>query len=173
MTRARSLLGAMLLLAAPLAAQEPRTAPAEVAPGTRVRLTLLAPEGERLVGSVAAADSASVVVSTGGAVRELRWDRVRRVEVSAGRDGIGRALAGAGIGALAGGMGYRWYLDARNEADDWNGLVALLRGAPAGALVGFLLGASVAPERWRPVGGTAYRLLVAPDGSAGVAVAVP
>jgi len=146
----RTLLFAALLALVPLTLSAQRDDRARVEPGSRVRVHLDDPGAPRVVGRLIRSDSAQLLLVTeGGDGQALPWDEIRGVEVSAGRGSWGNALLGAGIGAVVGGVGYRMYLDSRYENDEWNGVVATVVGAPAGALAGFLMGRVVGPERWK------------------------
>lgn len=173
--RLQALAASLAFLAAPLAGQAtaPLAAPADglLAPGTRVRATAAAPGGARMAGTVLRVDSAGMVLDPDGPAprAEIAWGDVGRLDVSAGRDSFRNALLGMGAGAVAGGVVYRLRADRRTANDEWNDVGALLRGAPAGALAGFLIGAAIPSERWRRVDGPyprTLRITVLPTGIA-------
>ncbi|HEX8271746.1 MAG TPA: hypothetical protein VF615_03775 [Longimicrobiaceae bacterium] len=164
------LLALVLLAAAPLRAQSEGPFPRQVVPGARVRVLEAGAGGRRFAGTVVRADSARLEVASGPSGRSLPWDRVELIEVSRGRRTFGSALKGMAIGAVLGFAVYKSYADARYDNDEFNGVAALVEGAPVGALAGLGIGLALGRERWRPVGGTAIRPYVAPGGGASVAV---
>ena len=80
----------------------------------------------------------------------LSLDAVDRMDVSLGRPRFTRALAGAGIGLLAGGLiGGKLGSDA--DPEGWGGLIGMVGGASTGFTVGAIAGFAFAPERWRNI----------------------
>lgn len=166
------LLALLLLAAAPLRAQSEGPVPRRVVPGARVRVLEAGAEGRRFTGTVARADSARLEVVTGRGGRVLAWDSVELVEVSRGDRTFRHGMTGLAAGAFLGFAVYRSYADHRYPDGAFNGLAALVRGAPVGALAGLGIGLALGRERWRPVGGAAFRPYVVPGGGAGVVVLV-
>jgi hypothetical protein len=166
------------LLAAPLAGQAaapPATSEyGLLEPGARVRATAAAPERARMVGTVLRVDSVGLVLDPDGPVprAEVAWSEIGRLDVSAGRDSFRNALLGLGAGAVMGGVVYRVRADARTSNDEWNGMTALVRGAPIGALAGFLIGSTFRSERWRRVDGASGRTLRVTVLPRGIAVGI-
>jgi hypothetical protein len=145
--RAASLLALLLSsLGAPWAsAQSGRLA---LPVGTRVRV-LDRTGGAPFTGSVLriTPDTLAIAVSDGRALLQLPTSRLSTLEVSEGRDRLGVAWKGAGIGVLVGGIAGAASL---RERDDYG--LATLAGFFAGGLIGgglgAVVGAIVAPERW-------------------------
>ncbi|MEW5928472.1 MAG: hypothetical protein AB1941_13470 [Gemmatimonadota bacterium] len=164
------LLALVLLAAAPLRAQSEGPVPRRVVPGARVRVQEAGAEGRRFTGTVARADSARLEVITGAGGRVLAWDRVELVEVSRGDRSFRSAMTGLAAGAFLGFAVYKSYADHRYPDGAFNGLAAIVKGAPVGALAGLGIGVALGRERWRPVGGTSFRPYVAPGEGVGVTV---
>lgn len=163
------LLALALLTAAPLRAQSEGPFPRQVVPGARVRVLETGAGGRRFAGTVVRVDSARLEVVTGRSGQVLAWERVELIEVSRGRRTFRHAATGFVAGAFLGYAVFKSYADGLNPNGDFNGLAALVEGAPVGALAGLGIGLALGRERWHPVGGTAVRPYVAPGG-AGVAV---
>jgi hypothetical protein len=181
------------LLALPSAA---RAQTADLAPGTRVRV-VDAGTG-RVVGTVSAVrgDTLVVVSGKGEGAREvaLSVSSIRRLQVSRGRPSRPlSALHGAGIGAVSGSVGGLLGMTAANlryggscdgTADDLlcfstgeSALIAVMIGAPMGAVSGAALGFLFPQERWRSISTRhAPAFTVAPAGDAvqlGLSLRVP
>ena len=180
-------LAAALVAAAPrpLGAQRERGDSLPVAPGARVRLTIVAGGGEprsRVVGRWVGQSSATLSLSASAAgVREFPRGTVERVEVSRGRARGRGALRGAGLGLLAGAaVGAWWGAAVISEGNDCYqvcsrgaGAVvgAVLLGVP-GAVIGTVAGTLTAGERWRRVDGARLRVGLGPARDGGATVAL-
>jgi hypothetical protein len=159
----------VLAAAALLARAAPATAQVVLQPGTRVRVTApVTPGAQRLVGTVAAADSSGMVLALDADTRRATgrdsvWvplHTLRRVEVSVGmsrerskrRSIVTGGLIGGFLGA-AGGLLTSGYGRDPGERDDNPFAVtgiATIGGAALGAGVGWYLGGPPA-EEWRAV----------------------
>lgn len=138
-----ALIGA-LVLAPGLHAQSDRLA---VPVGTRVRIVVGV--NEPFTGNLLrlAPDTLAVALSSGGALIQLPTSRLTSIELSDGRDRLGGSVKGAGIGLLAGGLIGGIAL-GRSEGD-LAALAGMFAGGIIGAGTGAIVGAIVAPERWR------------------------
>lgn len=116
--------------------------------GTRVRLQT-APDAPAFTGTVwrLTSDTLAVAVSHGNALIQLPTARVTSIEVSDGRDRLGWAVRGAGIGVLAGGL-LGVVAIGRQARADLAVIAGFIVGAGIGATGGALVGAIAAPERW-------------------------
>jgi hypothetical protein len=138
-------LSCVVALGAPLHAQSDRF---HVAVGTRVRVVAIG--NEPFTGSVLrlTSDTLAVAAGSGRALVQLPTTRLTSIEVSDGRDRLGWAVKGAGIGVLAGGILGSATL-GREEPDGLARLAGFFAGGILGAGMGALVGAVAAPERWR------------------------
>ena len=139
-----ALIGA-LVLAPGLHAQGDRLA---VPVGTRVRIVVGV--NEPFTGNLLrlAPDTLAVALSSGGALIQLLTSRLSSIELSEGRDRLGGSVKGAGIGVLAGGLIGGIAL-RRSEGPGVAALAGLFAGGILGGGMGAIVGAIVAPERWR------------------------
>lgn len=147
----RSLLP-LLLLPQALAAQTMRI-PASALPNyPRVQIWASAVRPDPLVGTVTAADSSRVIIKPRGSLEVIvPVDRIERAEVVAGVDRMKGGLIGLAFGAAVAAVVYKLHLDAAYANDEWNVFSALFRAAPVGGAVGFVAGAAIGWDRWRPV----------------------
>lgn len=124
--------------------------------GSRVRITAPALSERPLHGWVVAfaGDSLVLASSRRSARARLPLGEVRVVEVSDGRDRLGTAVFGAGIGALLGAVLGGAGLGQEGE---FAALVGAFAGVVIGAPIGGVAGALLAPERWRAVWGGGLR----------------
>ena len=144
---------AFLLASAPLAAQG-EAAPRAPEAGARVRVSLLAPPPERMVGRLRLLSPDTLVVGLGGGQADLSLPlaSVASLERSRGRPRLLWTVLGTVAGAGAGVLAHRATREddpadiggLRGTAD---GLEKTLVGALAGGVLGFVL----APERWSRV----------------------
>lgn len=134
-----------LALALDLRAQSDRFS---VPTGTRVRIVVGA--SESFTGSVLrlTSDTLAVATGSGGALIQLPTSRLSSIEVSEGRDRLGGSVKGAGIGVLAGAAIGSIAL-RRSEGPGVAALAGLFAGGILGGGTGAIVGAIVAPERWR------------------------
>jgi hypothetical protein len=122
-----------------------------VSPGSRIRVTAPAVSSEPLYGHLVVLDGDSLVMVTPSPPRSLRIDlaTVNQVQVSAGH----ARLQWAGVGAIVGGLvGLIAGAAAGGHADNTDGLGASIGGIVGGVggiPIGAIVGAFVAPERWR------------------------
>lgn len=118
--------------------------------GTRVRVTTGAAD-QPFTGNVFRLTADTLAVATGGgnALLQLPMTRIASVEISEGRDRIGWAVRGAGYGALAGGLIGAASLRGQGGAGDLSAIAGFFAGGVLGGGLGSLIGAIVAPERWR------------------------
>lgn len=139
----------------------------EVSVGTRVRVFAPDLRNDRYVGRIDSLAAGVMVLDTAGQRTRLGFDTgpvlvdsyrrvairvsaIQAVEVSSGRTTTGATIRGALIGALAGGL--LWGLgnlpEVNPSASDF------IRGAPAGMVVGLVIGGGVGwalgGESWRP-----------------------
>ena len=141
----------VVALAVPLYGQGDRIF---VAVGTRVRV---GGDGiQPFTGSVLrlTPDTLSVAAGSGRALVMLPTTRLTSIEVSEGRDRLGWAVKGAGIGVLAGGVIGSATL---GRDDQLARLAGFFAGGVLGAGTGVLVGAVAAPERWRRLSLSALR----------------
>jgi hypothetical protein len=161
----------MVLLVSAAALAQPMQAQAGVAEGARVRVSTDHSPGlpRRIAGTLTNVTPETLVVSTG--VQEIRIgrERVRRMELSAGRRHPGAGmlrgagfglLAGAGAGAVAGYATHEEsFLSSTPAASAaWGALAGALIGVPVGAIIGV----AVPGERWYMV--EQSRVSVTPHG---------
>ena len=118
--------------------------------GTRVRVTTGAAD-QPFTGIVLRLTADTLAVATGGgnALLQLPTTRIASVEISEGRDRIGWAVRGAGYGALAGGLIGAASLRSQGGPGDLSAIAGFFAGGVLGGGFGSLIGAIVAPERWR------------------------
>ena len=151
--------------------------------GTRIRLALK-PGGEKLVGNYVGRSQDFVIVrlDRGDTVSQvIALDRLDRIEIDQGRSHpIGaRALVGAGIGAVAGGVlgllvkppcqgDVEWcFAPATTGQMVASGVVV---GAVVGSMAGVVVGA-IGHQRWLPVElPRSVRVEVRPGGSVGLRI---
>jgi MFS family permease len=142
----------LVVFPAPLSGQAAAGTLAQLAPGTRVRVSAPALSEFGLKGSVWATSPDTLYLATSGEITHaVPLHAIERLEVSRGR--TQSTLIGAGVGALAfGTFGYYGSQVADRTQRPGTGRqvaevgVSAAVGALAGALVGALLG-----ERWRQV----------------------
>jgi len=128
-----------------------------LAPGARVRVTLLEREAPRVVGPMLAlpADSLVVAAEPDSLARSIARLDVRKLEVSRGMKS--NARRGATIGALLLGVvfcGSVWSaasVDGPNEDAALAGIGGFAVGALAGAGLGALIGSASKHEQWEDV----------------------
>jgi len=144
------LLAALILLACATAAH------ADVAPGQRVRATLIARPDAPMVGSLLAlrADSLSLAAEPDSAVRSFARGEIALLERSTGMHH--KAAKGAVIGAVAGGLGAALlgalFASAIKEGDAGAiPIVIGVGGAIGGGLIGAAIGEGSKHEGWEPV----------------------
>ncbi|HEU5174020.1 MAG TPA: hypothetical protein VFT96_04625 [Gemmatimonadaceae bacterium] len=117
--------------------------------GERVRVTAPEVTAAPIRGTFLSAERDTIRVATtgGNLIVGVPYSAVQRLEVSRGRNRVRWALMGAGAGAVAGmllgAMSASGGSGSINES--WAPLGGLLAGIPIGAVVGAIL----APERWR------------------------
>lgn len=118
--------------------------------GTRVRVTTGAAD-QPFTGNVLRLTADTLAVATGGgnALLQLPTTRIASVEISEGRDRIGWAVRGAGYGALAGGFIGAASLRGHGGPGDLSAIAGFFAGGVLGGGFGSLIGAIIAPERWR------------------------
>lgn len=117
--------------------------------GTRVRV-LDRDGGGAFTGNVLrlGSDTLAVAVSDGRVLLQLPTSRLSSLEVSEGRDRFGGAWKGAGVGLIAGGLLGAATLGRDGQAD-LGELAGFFAGGVLGGGFGAVIGAIVAPERWR------------------------
>ncbi|MFI4946141.1 MAG: hypothetical protein ACHP85_22890 [Burkholderiales bacterium] len=127
----------------------------QLRPGARIRIRPATGHGHWIKGTFATLDAKQLTLQRRDETGPVVFERseVKKLEVSAGR---GRKKAAA-IGALVGVTlsGAFTLLNALGDGDDWcsgSGCAAMffVFGIPTAA-TGSLVGAAVAPERWRDV----------------------
>lgn len=117
--------------------------------GERVRVTAPELAAAPIRGTFLSAERDTIRMATAGGslIVGVPYASVQRLEVSRGRDRVRWALMGAGAGAIAGmligAMSASGGSGSINES--WAPLGGLVAGIPIGAVVGAVL----APERWR------------------------
>jgi hypothetical protein len=117
--------------------------------GTRVRIVGPA-GGQPFTGNVLRLTADTLAVATGGgnALLQVPTSRLTSIDVSEGRDRLGWGMRGAAIGGLAGAV-----LGAAAMGRDDPGGMGAYAGFIAGGIFGVgggaIVGAIVAPERWR------------------------
>jgi hypothetical protein len=143
-----SLLAAFSLLAAPVLGAQYNT-PYGPVEGSRVRVTPMDTGASVFTGHLRAFGGDSLVVDVGSGVARLQMPlaRLRRVEVSEGRNRAGTAFVWGGIGLLAGGV----IGGTLMNDDPLERLVGGFAGMAFGVLTGAVAGALAAPEHWRVV----------------------
>jgi hypothetical protein len=119
-------------------------ADAQVAAGTRIRVTGPAVGADPLIATSVSLtrDSLIVSVADGRATMRFPTSRVTSLEVSQGHDRMRWAIGGAIVGALIG------FIATPNK--DQFEVMPMIVGI-AGGLFAIPVGAIVAPERWEPV----------------------
>ena len=134
-----------LVLAPDLRAQSD---PFSIPTGTRVRIVV--GSSESFTGNLLrlTSDTLAVATGSGGALVQLPTSRLSSIELSEGRDRLGGSVKGAGIGVLAGGLIGGIAL-RRSEGPGIAALAGLFAGGILGGGTGAIVGAIVAPERWR------------------------
>lgn len=139
---------ALALLAAPSHAQGLRV---YLPAGKRVRVVSV-PDTPPFTGNVLrlTSDTLTLAASSGSALVQLPVASLTSIEESEGRDRMGWAFRGAGIGVIVGGIGGG--LAGRSQDDFGLGAIAgFIAGGIVGTVGGAVVGAIVAPERWRRV----------------------
>jgi len=128
--------------------------------GTRVRISGSATGEEQFVGRVRRLTSDSLVVGTesGHAVLQLRTSRLTSLEISEGHHRAIWALQGAVIGGIATGLIAAVVVARTSRTSNINPvdpfpLIVLIGGGLAGGAGGAVVGAVIAPERWRKASG--------------------
>ncbi|MDB4887146.1 MAG: hypothetical protein JWN79_2584 [Gemmatimonadetes bacterium] len=146
--RSLALLVALFLLGAPPLCAQYAT-PYGPVEGSRVRVTPMDSGASVFTGSLRAFGGDSLVVDVGSGAARLRMPlaRLRRMEVSEGKNRAGTALVWSGIGLLAGGVLGATAL-SRDPLERFVGGIA---GMGLGLVTGAVAGALAAPERWRVV----------------------
>lgn len=116
--------------------------------GTRVRIVV--DVNEPFTGNLLrlSPDTLVVAVGSGGALIQVPTSRVSSIELSGGRDRLSGSLKGAGIGLLAGGL-IGGVAIGRSDGNNIAALAGLFAGGIIGVGAGAIVGAIVAPERWR------------------------
>lgn len=114
-----------------------------------VRLTAPALSSEVMVGKVVDADSTHLVLLRDKqAPFVVQLSQVEHVEVKVGKNRLGPAVLGFTAGAVAAGVGFKLYADAKYLNDEWNEFGAVFMAAPLGGLVGAVVGASIGSTKW-------------------------
>lgn len=114
-----------------------------------VRLRAPALSQDVMVGKVIEVDSTGLVLRQRGlAPLVVPLNHLEHVEVMFGKQRLGPAALGFAVGALAAGIGFKHYADAKNINDEWNGFVAVVKAAPIGGLVGAVVGAAKGRAQW-------------------------
>ena len=128
-----------------------------VAPGARVRLISLFLSKTPVVGTILQirADTLIVDLEEGRGSTKLPFSAVSKLEISLGRSRLARGLYGGAIGLLPGaGVGY---LIGRNQWGNsnvehfFNALGGAIIGGSAGIVIGSVIGAATAGEKWQQV----------------------
>jgi hypothetical protein len=105
-----------------------------------------------MVGKVIDADSTHLVLQQSKqAPFVVQLSDVERVEVKVGKNRLRGGVLGFAVGALAAGVGFKLYADAKYLNDEWNGFGAVFMAAPLGGLAGAVVGASIGSTEWATV----------------------
>ena len=168
--------GTVALLLSPAVAwsQDPPT----IVPGSRIRITER--EGGtsgRRTGTVVTAGADTVVLrlDSGGETRTFSLAKISALEVSRGRHGHVAAgvglglLAGAGIGALLGGV---FAPEGTEEGVAVDVAMGAAVGAGAGMLIGGVVGATIKSDRWEAVPSSGWHVSTLPTGPGRFALAL-
>lgn len=135
-----------------MAAQELDLQPPDLARYELVRLRAPVVGPTAIVGRVIEANSAHLVLLNRRDHRLLiPLGEIDHLDVLVGRKRLGPAMLGLVVGAVVGGFAYKLHLDAKYANDEWNGLLALVRGVPIGGLAGAGVGALIGARDRRPV----------------------
>lgn len=139
---------ACLAHAAPSPAQGLRI---ELPAGTRVRIAT-APDTPPFTGTVLrlTSDTLTLAAGSGSALLHIPVTRLTSLEESEGRNRIGWAFRGAGMGVVVGGIG-GGIAGGRQDPYGLGAVVGFIAGGIMGTLGGAILGAVIAPERWRRI----------------------
>ena len=130
--------------------------PVSIPMGARARVVVPAASSDFIKLSVLGAthDSLRYQLNAATAPTSLPWQRIDRMDVSAGRHS--NFLAGIGLGILAGAAGGALIGSSSASGTDGYtpsavGALGAMMGAVGGAIVGGIVGIAVRTEKWVPV----------------------